>query len=536
MGYEPRALAPTGSGAALTGVTKASGLGAVDIVSVADPSLGGNALPLISGVAGGDEFLRISDAGNIGTANETRFGVGAVAVVESEAFGFNATAVSGAVAFGNGASALSGVAIGWSAYSDHGVAFGYNTNAVAFGVAIGVVASAVDFSVAIGPYTNTGDNGVAIGRFAACFGVGNVAIGGDNTATLISSVGNGFTDTVQLGRGSATVNGGLHFRGFNVLGSLGFVNTARLGTGTANATTFLRGDNTWATTGTVTNASIVTANGVSGTVANPTTTPEITLILGAITPTSVNGVTITNAPGSVLGLNGNFVSFNSGMQLQSGVSGNTFTFPSTSATIARTDAAQTFTGVQSFATAISLGSGNTISALGSHAFGIGNAATALYAGASGSGALASIIGQQAYANQEFSTNGDAQITDTILKAATSGAVSANMTAQGAQFVTIPGKSYACTVTISARKQGGLLNGHSMWIRTFIITNDFGTVIMDGSVRTLGTAMLSDHNGLGASVPVIIADNALDSIRIDVTGVLGANIRWVADIHAVEIGY
>ena len=41
------------------------------------------------------------------------------------------------------------------------------------------------------------------------------------------------------------------------------------------------------TNGTVTTVSVVTANGVSGTVANPTTTPAITLVLGNITPTSV---------------------------------------------------------------------------------------------------------------------------------------------------------------------------------------------------------------------------------------------------------
>lgn len=45
--------------------------------------------------------------------------------------------------------------------------------------------------------------------------------------------------------------------------------------------------------GTVTKVSVVTANGVSGTVANDTSTPAITLTLGAITPTSVNGVTAT---------------------------------------------------------------------------------------------------------------------------------------------------------------------------------------------------------------------------------------------------
>lgn len=40
--------------------------------------------------------------------------------------------------------------------------------------------------------------------------------------------------------------------------------------------------------GSVTSVSVTTANGVSGSVANPTSTPAITLTLGAITPTSVN--------------------------------------------------------------------------------------------------------------------------------------------------------------------------------------------------------------------------------------------------------
>jgi len=39
--------------------------------------------------------------------------------------------------------------------------------------------------------------------------------------------------------------------------------------------------------GTVTKVSVTTANGVSGTVANPTSTPAISLSLGAITPSSI---------------------------------------------------------------------------------------------------------------------------------------------------------------------------------------------------------------------------------------------------------
>jgi hypothetical protein len=59
--------------------------------------------------------------------------------------------------------------------------------------------------------------------------------------------------------------------------------------------------------GTVTSVSIVTANGISGTVATPTVTPAITLALGAITPTTVAigaGSAITSSgAGGALGTN-----------------------------------------------------------------------------------------------------------------------------------------------------------------------------------------------------------------------------------------
>jgi len=56
-------------------------------------------------------------------------------------------------------------------------------------------------------------------------------------------------------------------------------------------------------TGTVSSVSVTTANGVSGTVANPTTTPAISLTLGAITPTTVNGNTVPTASDTVVLLN-----------------------------------------------------------------------------------------------------------------------------------------------------------------------------------------------------------------------------------------
>ncbi len=109
-----------------------------------------------------------------------------------------------------------------------------------------------------------------------------------------------------------------------------------------------------ATNGTVTTVSVVSANGFAGSVANATTTPAITLttsITGTLqgngTAISASKVTLTQpASGSTLTiLDGKTLIVNKTLTLD-GTDSTTMTFPSTSATIARTDAGQTFTGVQ----------------------------------------------------------------------------------------------------------------------------------------------------------------------------------------------
>lgn len=145
-------------------------------------------------------------------------------------------------------------------------------------------------------------------------------------------------------------------------------------------------------TGTVTSVSVTTANGVSGTVATATTTPAITLTLGAITPTSVNSVVIsgsstptlavigtssisgsntgdqTNVSGTAANVTGIVAPANGGTGVANNAamtvtgSGNyaytrtltgatNVTFPTTG-TLAISSAAQTFTGTQTFANTV----------------------------------------------------------------------------------------------------------------------------------------------------------------------------------------
>lgn len=200
--------------------------------------------------------------------------------------------------------------------------------------------------------------------------------------------------------------------------------------------------------GTVTSVSVVTANGISGSVADPTTTPAITLTLGDITPTTVttnsvqalgvsSGLLLKNNAGTTVAsfgvggasstsislvgatvVTGNISATNlSGTNTgdQTSVSGNagtatalatpraiygnnfdgtaaltqiiastyggtgngftkfsgpttsekTFTLPDANATIARTDAAQTFTGTQTFSQIVT--TSNAITASGNAA-------------------------------------------------------------------------------------------------------------------------------------------------------------------------
>lgn len=74
--------------------------------------------------------------------------------------------------------------------------------------------------------------------------------------------------------------------------------------------------------GSVTSVSVATANGFSGSVANPTTTPAITLTAGAITPTSVNSVVLSGSSTPTLAVTGTTTVSGANTGDQTTVSGN----------------------------------------------------------------------------------------------------------------------------------------------------------------------------------------------------------------------
>lgn len=152
--------------------------------------------------------------------------------------------------------------------------------------------------------TNTGDQTITLTGDVTGSGTGSFAATIANDAVTNSKLANVATATIK-GRVSSGTGDPEDLTGTQATTLLDTFTSSLKGLAPASGggtTNFLRADGTWAAPaggggGTVTDVSVVTANGVSGTVANSTTTPAITLSLGAITPTSVA------ATGTVTGSN-----------------------------------------------------------------------------------------------------------------------------------------------------------------------------------------------------------------------------------------
>lgn len=180
-----------------------------------------------------------------------------------------------------------------------------------------------------------------------------------NAKGLITAAANGSGGGITIG--TTTITSGTNTRIlYDNSGVVGEYSVIPVALGGTNATS--------ASITAFNNITGYTAAGATGTTSTNlvfSTSPTfITPTLGAALATSINGLIISTTTGTFTLTNAKTLSVTNSLTL-SGTDGTTMTFPSTTATIARTDAAQTFTGTQTFAQVIT--TANAIAASGNAA-------------------------------------------------------------------------------------------------------------------------------------------------------------------------
>jgi hypothetical protein len=169
-----------------------------------------------------------------------------------------------------------------------------------------------------------------------------------------------------------------------------------------------------------------------------------------------------------------------------------------------------------------------------------NTASAAYATViGGSQTLANKVGQVAFGVSQNSTQGDAQYSYLGLKISTTNITATEMLLYGfaGYRATIPNSTtWAADIDIVARSSGGTENAY--FKRRLVIqkgTTAASTALV-GTVQTVGTD-IGTTNMLAIATPITLtADTTNGSMKLEVTGLAATNIRWVAKVSLVEVGY
>ena len=171
-------------------------------------------------------------------------------------------------------------------------------------------------------------------------------------------------------------------------------------------------------------------------------------------------------------------------------------------------------------------------AIGSGCFCDGNATLAM-----GSGGRADVLGKFAYGFGQFSTNGDGQMSFLGYRGGTTDTNLTQLWLQGnpGNPGRIPASTtWAADIDIVARSAGGVDNAYLK--RRLLIKRGLlaaNTVIVAGP-DVVGTDMFS-ANAADWSVS-FTADTTNGALSLYVTGAAATNIRWVAKVSLVEVGY
>ena len=182
------------------------------------------------------------------------------------------------------------------------------------------------------------------------------------------------------------------------------------------------------------------------------------------------------------------------------------------------------------------GAGSIASGERAHAEGSNTTASGIHSHAEGVQSVAALRAEHAHSSGKFAVDGDAQNSKVQFRAATANATLTEMFLDGStlRLTILDEYTYACKVMVCGRQDTG--TDHFMGTYHVLIQRTGGTVVLVGAVN-----IIYENNaggfGAGGGLPVTItADNTNKALAIKVEGLAGHNVRWVATVEMIRVGY
>lgn len=174
------------------------------------------------------------------------------------------------------------------------------------------------------------------------------------------------------------------------------------------------------------------------------------------------------------------------------------------------------------------GGSNTASGLASLASGFSNTASGDHSIVSGRDGSATQYGEQAHASGRFTTDGDAQRSEFVMRNSTTDATQTELYLNGSstRLSIASTRCWKFTVdVIGYNVTDGNANGYNI---QGTIKNIAGTTSLIGTNTTVEQ---EDDAGFAC---VVEADNTNDALVVKVTGAASKTVRWVAHVHIVQV--